>query len=33
MENNIDITELLTEYVDLLEKGGIPKTSTESKIM
>ena len=33
MENNIDITELLTEYVDLLEKGGISKTSTESKIM
>lgn len=33
MENDIDITELLTEYVDLLEKDGIPKTSTESKIM
>lgn len=33
MTNDIDITELLSEYVELLEKGGIPKTSTESKIM
>ena len=30
---NIDITELLESYVDLLEKGGIPRESTESKIM
>lgn len=29
----IDITELLEDYVGLLEKGGIPRTSTESKIM
>ena len=28
-----DITELLESYVDLLEKGGIPRESTESKIM
>lgn len=30
---DIDITELLESYVDLLEKGGIPRESTESKIM
>nr|DAU88619.1 MAG TPA: hypothetical protein [Caudoviricetes sp.] len=30
---NTDITELLESYVDLLEKGGIPRESTESKIM
>ena len=29
----IDITELLEEYVLLMEKGGIPKESTESKLM
>lgn len=29
----IDITELLEDYVRLLEKGGIPKESTESKLM
>lgn len=29
----IDITELLEEYVGLLEKSGIPKDSTESKLM
>lgn len=29
----IDITELLEDYVLLLEKGGIPKESTESKLM
>lgn len=30
---NIDIVELLESYVDLLEKSGIPRESTESKIM
>lgn len=30
---DIDITELLESYVDLLEKGGVPRESTESKIM
>lgn len=30
---NIDITELLESYVDLLEKSGIPRESTESMIM
>lgn len=30
---NIDIVELLESYVDLLEKSGVPKESTESKIM
>ena len=29
----IDITELLEEYVRLLENSGVPRTSTESKIM
>lgn len=29
----IDITELLEDYVRLLEQGGIPRESTESKIM
>lgn len=29
----IDITELLEDYVRLLEKGGIPRGSTESKLM
>lgn len=29
----IDITELLEDYVRLLEKGGVPRTSTESKVM
>lgn len=29
----IDITELLEDYVRLLEKGGVPRNSTESKIM
>lgn len=29
----IDITELLEDYVLLLEKGGIPRESTESKLM
>ena len=33
MSNNIDITELLEEYVMFLEKGYIPRESTESKIM
>ena len=33
MNNNIDITELLEEYVMFLEKGYIPRESTESKIM
>lgn len=33
MDDIIDITELLEGYVELLEKGGIPKTSTESKLM
>lgn len=30
---NIDITELLEEYVRLLEKSGLPRESTESKLM
>lgn len=30
---NIDIVELLESYVDLFEKSGVPKESTESKIM
>lgn len=30
---DIDITELLESYVDLLEKSGIPRESTESMIM
>lgn len=29
----IDITELLEDYVRLMEKGGIPRESTESKLM
>ena len=29
----LDITELLEEYVRLLEKSGIPRESTESKLM
>lgn len=29
----IDITELLEDYVELMEKGGIPRESTESKLM
>ena len=33
MSNKIDITELLEEYVMFLEKGYIPRESTESKIM
>lgn len=30
---NIDITEMLEEYVRILEKSGIPRESTESKLM
>lgn len=30
---NIDITELLEDYVSLLEKGGIPRESSESRLM
>ena len=35
MENRteIDITDLLEEYVKLLEKSGIPEASTESRLM
>lgn len=33
MSVDIDITELLNDYVDFLEKSGIPKTSAESKLM
>ena len=29
----IDITEMLEEYVQILEKGGIPRGSTGSKLM
>lgn len=30
---NIDITELLEHHVELLEKAGISRESTESKLM
>ncbi len=29
----IDITELLEDYADLLDKCGVPRTSTESKLI
>lgn len=31
MENNIDITELLTEYVDLLEKAVFLKRQPKAR--